>query len=99
MRHFDRLLNLDNCQPEVVSEVISGMADQDVGMDLCTNLADSRLKPSDVSFPALFRTSITSDRKHILTPMNNGQEQWNALEWEKPTKEEKDFQNSHTGTK
>ena len=26
--------NFDNCQPEVVSDVISGMADQAVGMDI-----------------------------------------------------------------
>ena len=26
-----------------------------------------------------------------LMPMNNGQEQWDGLEWEKPTKEEIDF--------
>ena len=26
-----------------------------------------------------------------LMSMNNGQEQWDALEWDKPTKEEKDF--------
>ena len=30
---FDRFLNFDNCQPEVVSDVISGMVDQDVCVD------------------------------------------------------------------
>ena len=33
-------------RPEVVSYVISGMADQDVGMGVCANIGDSRLKPS-----------------------------------------------------
>ena len=61
---FDRFLNLDNCQPEVVSDVISGMVDQDVGMDECANFGDSRLKPSESSFLACFRTSITSARKY-----------------------------------
>ena len=32
MRHFRLFFNFDNCQPEVVSDVIFGMADQDVGM-------------------------------------------------------------------
>ena len=40
---FDRSFNFDNCQPEVVSDDISGMADQDVGVDVCAN---SRPKPS-----------------------------------------------------
>ena len=35
---FDRFLNVDNCQPEPVSDVISGMVDQDAGMDICANL-------------------------------------------------------------
>ena len=34
-----------------------------------------------------------------LMLMNNGQKQWDALKCEKPMKEEKDFWNSHTGTK
>ena len=37
----------DNCQPVVVSDVISSMAVQDVGMDVCGNFGDSRLKPSE----------------------------------------------------
>ena len=41
---FDRFFNFDNCRPEVVSDAISGMADQDVGMDTSTNFGDSRLK-------------------------------------------------------
>ena len=59
-------MNLDNCQPEVVSDVISSTVNQDVGRDLCANFGDSRLKPSEASFSALFRTSITSDRKYIV---------------------------------
>ena len=51
---FDHFLNFDNCQPEVVSDVISGMVNQDVGMDVCTNYGDSRLKPSKAPFSALF---------------------------------------------
>ena len=31
---LDRFLNFDNCQPEVLNYVISGMADQNVGMDV-----------------------------------------------------------------
>ena len=49
-----------------MSNVISGTADQDVGMDLFANFGDSRLKPSDASFSAVFRTSITSDQKYIV---------------------------------
>ena len=51
---FHHFLNFDNCQPEVLRDVISGMADQDVGMDVCGNLGDSRLKPSEASFSAVF---------------------------------------------
>ena len=47
---FDRFLNVDNCQPEVVSDDISGMADQHVGSDVCAHVGDSRLKPSEASF-------------------------------------------------
>ena len=60
---FDRFLNFDNCQPEVVSDVISGMVDQNVGVDF----GDCRLKPSEASFSALFRTLITSDWKYVVT--------------------------------
>ena len=42
--------NFDNCQPEVVGDVISSMVDEDVGMDVCANFGYSRLKPSEVSF-------------------------------------------------
>ena len=37
---FDRFLNFDNCQ--VVSDVISGMADQDASMNVSANFGDSR---------------------------------------------------------
>ena len=47
-------LNFDTCQPEVVNDVISGMAVQYVGMDVCTNFSDSWLKPSEASFSAIF---------------------------------------------
>ena len=64
---FDRILNFDNCQPKVASEVISGMVNQDVGMDVGANFGDFRLKSSEASFSALFRTPLTSDRKYIVT--------------------------------
>ena len=35
---------------EVVSDIISGMADQDVGMDICANFGNSRLKLSKPHF-------------------------------------------------
>ena len=36
-----------------------------------------------------------------LMPMNSGQEQWDALEWDKlmKTEKEKELWNSHTGTR
>ena len=37
VRHFRPFLKCDNCQPEVVIDVISGMADQDAGMDARAN--------------------------------------------------------------
>ena len=48
------LLNFNDCQPEVVSDVISGKFDEDVGMDVCANFGDSKLNPSEASFSALF---------------------------------------------
>ena len=54
VRHFRPFLNFDYCQPEVVSDVICGMADQDVSTDVCANFGDSRLKPSEASFSTLF---------------------------------------------
>ena len=47
-------LNFDNCQPEVVCDIISGMVDQDVGIDICASFGDSRLKPLEASFSAHF---------------------------------------------
>ena len=55
---FDLFLNFYRCQPEVVSNVISAMADQDVGKDVCANFGGSRLKPSEAPFSALFQTSV-----------------------------------------
>ena len=49
MRHFDRFLNFDNYQSEVVSDVVSGSFYLDVGVDLCANFGDSRLKLSEAS--------------------------------------------------
>ena len=69
MRHFQPFLNFDNYQPEVVSDVISCIADLDVGMDVCVNFGNSRLKPLEASFSAVFRTSRysrTSDQKYIV---------------------------------
>ena len=43
---FDRFLNFDNCQSAVANDVISGMFDHDVGMDVYANFGDSRLKRS-----------------------------------------------------
>ena len=51
---FDRILNYDNCQPEVVSDVISGIVDHDVSTDACANFGNSRSKPSEVSFRPFF---------------------------------------------
>ena len=67
MRHFRPFFEFGNCQPEVVSDVISGMVDQDVGMNVRANFGDSRLKLSDASFSAVFRRSTTSDRKYVVT--------------------------------
>ena len=51
---FDRFFNFNNCQPEVFSDVISGMVDQDVGVNVCANFGDSRFKPSGGQFRPLF---------------------------------------------
>ena len=52
-------MNFDNCQPEATSDVIFGRVDQDVGMDVCANFGDSRLKPfSNVDN---FRPEVQSD--------------------------------------
>ena len=60
-----RSLNFDNCQPEVVSDVISDVADQNIGVDVCANFGDSRLK--EATFAAPFRTLISSDWKYLMT--------------------------------
>ena len=59
--NFVRYLTFDNCQLQVVGDVISSTADQDVGMDVYASFGDSRLKPSEVPFSALFRSLIISD--------------------------------------
>ena len=52
MQHFRPFFNVDDCQPEVVSDVISGMIHQDVGGDVRANFGDSRL-------PHFVRTTTT----------------------------------------
>ena len=54
MRNFRLFFYFDNYQPEAVSDVMSGMVDQDVGLDVCTNFGDSSLKPLEASFSALY---------------------------------------------
>ena len=51
----------------MVSDIISGTADQDGGMVVCANFGYSRLMSSEASFSTVFLTSITSDRKYIVT--------------------------------
>ena len=51
--------DFDNCQSEVVNDVMSGTSVQDVGVDAGAYFGDSRFKPSEASFSADFRTSIT----------------------------------------
>ena len=36
---FNHFLNFDNYQPEVISHAISGVVDQDVGIDVCRGVA------------------------------------------------------------
>ena len=52
-------MNFDDCQLEVVSDVISGMVDQDAGVDVCANFDDSKLKPSGLE--ASFSVDIRCD--------------------------------------
>ena len=51
---FGRFLNIENCQPEAASDVISGLATQDVGMYVCAKLGDSKLKTSEASYSVVF---------------------------------------------
>ena len=62
MWHFRQFFEL-----QVVNDVISGMVDQDGRIVACSNFGDSRLKPSEVSFSAVFRTPMTSDWKYLVT--------------------------------
>ena len=64
---FERCLNFNNRQPEVTSDVISSPAIKDVGLDVSAEFGESRLNTQDALFSAVFRTPITSDRKHIVT--------------------------------
>ena len=49
---FDRLLNFDNCQPEVVSDVISGVVVDSTGVKVRVKFGDSRLNRSrDIRLP------------------------------------------------
>ena len=61
------LFNFNNCRPEAVSHGISGVADKLVGMDVCANFGDSRFMPLEASFSVLFRTSLTSEPKYLVT--------------------------------
>ena len=63
---FNRFLNFDNYQPEASSDVISSTAVQYVGIYVRVKFGDSRLKSSEASSSAVFRTSITSDRKPVV---------------------------------
>ena len=47
-------LKFDNCQPEIGSDVVSRMVEQDVGMDVFANFGDSGLKPSVRHFRPFF---------------------------------------------
>ena len=60
MQHFRPFLNFDNCHPEVVGDIISGMVDQDVGMDVCANFADSGLRLPEASIFG------DDDRRHSM---------------------------------
>ena len=59
------LLNFDYCQQEVVSDVISCMVNQDVGMDVCANFGEVEVVGGVIFGP--FSNVDTSDRKYILT--------------------------------
>ena len=54
-------------RPETATDVISGTAVQYFGTDVCVKFGDSRLNLPDASFSVVFRTSITSDRKKVVT--------------------------------
>ena len=61
--YFDHFWNVNNCQAEVASDVISSMAVQDFSMDVYVKFGYSRLKTSKASFWCIFRTPMTSDWK------------------------------------
>ena len=47
---FDRFLNFDNCQSEVVSDVISSASVQYASMNVRANFGDSRLKSPEARY-------------------------------------------------
>ena len=61
---FARFWNFNNRQLEVVSDVISSTAYQDVGMDVCASFGDSGLKLSEASFSAFF-SSVDNFRPEV----------------------------------
>ena len=71
MRQFRPFLNFDNCQPEAVSDVISGQVNQDVGMDIRANFGDSRLKPSEASFFGRF-SNVDNVRPEVHSDVMSG---------------------------
>ena len=61
----NRSLNLHDCQQEEVSDVIAGVVDQDVGVNVCANFVDSRLKPTGRHFRPFFERRLLPPVVHI----------------------------------
>ena len=68
----DDLVNFDNCQLEVVGDVISGTVDQDVGMNVYANFCGSRLKPSEASFSALLLSNVDNFLQEVHSGVISG---------------------------
>ena len=70
-RHFRRVFR-GSFRPEVVSDVISRMADQDVGMDACANFGDVIsgvfVDPTGVKVPGKFVNSRLNRSREIRLP-------------------------------
>ena len=64
---FDRFSNFNNSQLEVVSDVISGIADQDVGMDVCAN---SPYRPDDTRRVANLKLGPLRQTPEVISPTN-----------------------------
>ena len=68
---FDRFRNFDNCQSEVASDVISGIAVQYVGVDVCVKFGESRLNHSqDIRLPQFVkneRRTTPAYAGHVVT--------------------------------